>query len=395
MNATQRWETETWLRAAGFPFLVRARSRSRGLVSRMAPFLAAFVVWNLAGWVLDVAGDAVDTAVITLVVLVLLIVAPVAAWILVGRLIDRRRRRLWWLGWVLLGYALLIDPLYAGLQTETVPGAYLANAVTMLVFALATWLGIGSLLGWAGRAAMRQLSAFGALTSRALPLLMLVVVFAYYSTETWQVTDALSADGLANVALLFTALGLFSLSRVARTELRELDARIPEEERRTLIADSPLRALAAGPMAAGPALSRLERLNTNLVLILAQGIQVIFFAAIVWIVLVALGEISIPDSVIRTWTGHPPVDLSFTLESDPASIVLNIPVNRSIAHASFFLAVIAAFNFVISTLTDQSYKSAFYDPLLEQIRIALAVRGVYLAHTGRGAPQTPEVDLPE
>ncbi|NQX26385.1 hypothetical protein HQQ81_03355 [Microbacteriaceae bacterium VKM Ac-2854] len=395
MNATQRWEAETWLRAAGFPYLVRARSRARGLVSRMAPFLASFVVWNLASWTVDFAESSIDAVLLSLVVLLLLFAVPIVAWVLVARLLAHRRRRFWWLGWVLLGYALLIDPLYGGILAETVPEAYFSNAVTMALFALATWLGFGSILGWAGRAALRQLSAFGALTSRALPLLMLVVVFAFYSTETWQMTDALSVGGLVNVALLFFVLGLFSLSRVAGTELRELDAGIPDERRRAMIAASPLGPLANETATAGPPLARLERLNANLVLILAQGIQVVFFGAIVWLVLVVLGELSIADSVLQTWTGHPPVDLAIRVGDADGELVLQLPVNRSLAHAAFFLAVIAAFNFVISTLTDQSYKSAFYDPLLEQIRAALAVRAVYLARTGRGAAETPEVDLPE
>ncbi|NQX11624.1 hypothetical protein HQQ80_08305 [Microbacteriaceae bacterium VKM Ac-2855] len=397
MNAGERWETETWLRAAGFPFLVRARSRARNLVSRMAPVLAFFVVANVGSWTVDVTQESVGAIVTFAIFALVLIVAPFVAWILVSRLLARRRARLWWLGWVLLAYAVLVDPLYGGIGPETISGAYLGNLITMVLLAVATWLGLGSILGWAARAALRQLSAFGALTSRALPLLMLVVVFAYFSQETWQLTDALTAAGLGSVALLFVALGLFSLARVAMAELRELDQRIPDDERRRLIAASTLPALAQSAASAGPRLGRLERLNTNLVLIGAQGIQVVFFGAIVWIVLVLLGEIAITDGVLQTWTGHPPVDLAIGLgtNDDGSAAVLTLPVNRSVAHAAFFLSVIAGFNFVISTVTDQSYKNAFYDPLLEQIRIALAVRAVYLSQTERGAPETPEWDLPE
>ena len=92
--------------------------------------------------------------------------------------------------------ALLVMAIFVVVMPVTVSGwsgAAAAGAPAFVaITALAIWLtyvGFGSIAGWAFRFAWLQLGALGKLMSRALPLLMLTVV-VYFTGELWQLRPA-------------------------------------------------------------------------------------------------------------------------------------------------------------------------------------------------------------
>src|SRR5213079_1204472 len=80
-------------------------------------------------------------------------------------------------GWVLAG--------------DSVPLGLVAQLAILAGLFGAAFVGVGSIVGWALRAAYRQTRLLGELTSRALPLLLLFTVFGFFTTEIWQVGAAL------------------------------------------------------------------------------------------------------------------------------------------------------------------------------------------------------------
>ncbi|POC80811.1 hypothetical protein CRN61_03275, partial [Vibrio vulnificus] len=103
----------------------------------------------------------------------------------------------------------------------------------LLVLALG-WLGLGSFLGWSVRAAFRQLSAIWLLAAVALPLLILVVIFAFYSQEMWQMTASLQRGQVFWLLMFLLGIGLLFVIYSARKELRDLPETLTPETRELL-----------------------------------------------------------------------------------------------------------------------------------------------------------------
>jgi hypothetical protein len=66
-----------------------------------------------------------------------------------------------------------------------------ANLVAVGMLYVFTAIGAGSIFCWALRAALRQLRGIGMMTSRSLPLLLLVTTFGFFTAEIWQAVGAL------------------------------------------------------------------------------------------------------------------------------------------------------------------------------------------------------------
>ena len=350
-------DTEHWLRLHGLPYFVRPDARVRHLLPRTAPFLVfAVAIDVLSSFVLEVDIDP-DSASVgdwgwALVALALVVAVPVVPSVLAvatARVLRSRTRAKTPVALVALVLYLVVDPLYFGLVAHENPVASVAQNAGVVVAALAaTWLGVGALLSWALRAALRQFGALGQLATRALPILMLVVVFAFFARALWEVTGSMSASRLLGVAVFFLVLGLLFTVPIMRRELSALDG---------------------GDEATGPPLSRLERFNLAVVMVLAQAFQVVIFAALVCVFLVVLGRLAFSDEVLNLWLGA---------NAGNAEVLgIELPVRTGMLKTAVFLSCVSSLNFLVSVSTAAAYRASFYDPLLDQARSALAVRAAY------------------
>ncbi|CAD6006445.1 hypothetical protein [Agreia sp. COWG] len=349
-------DTERWMRYHGLPYFVRRRARSQHLLARTAPFLVAAVAFDVLSSVavdltLDPDTATVGDLVIALVALALVVAVPVVPIVLglwSARLLRTRAGAKTPVAIVALLLYLLVEPLCFGLIDRENPvwGALQNAGVTIGALAL-TWLGIGALLAWASRAALRQLGALGQLATRALPILMLVVVFAFFARALWEVTSSMSGARLLGVALFFLVLGLLFTIPIMRSEMAQGEH------------DS----------ISGTPLSKLERFNLAVVMVLAQAFQVAFFALLVCVFLLALGHLAFSPEVLDRWLGsHAGNAQAFGIE---------LPVRVGMVKTAVFLSCVSSLNFLVSVSTAAAYKSAFYDPLLAEVREALAVRAEY------------------
>jgi hypothetical protein len=166
---------------------------------------------------------------------------------------------------------------------------------------------------------------------------------------------------------------------VLREELRAMvdDAAsggLPElpDKLADLVADD--RPASAEPLAHG------ERANLMLVLFLAQALQIVMLAVLVFGLFIGLGMLAVHPHVVDEWLGAGKSEkwgtlFGFTLPGVPNALV----------QLSIFLSVFSGLYFTASAATDPVYRKAFFDPLVRDVRVSLAVRHAYLAHRGDGA----------
>lgn len=352
-------DTERWLRLHGLPYFVRPEARANHLLARTAPFLVFALAFDVLGSLVlevDLDLETASTGDIALALLALLLIAavPIVPAVLaasIARVLRSRSAARIPVALVALALYLAADPLFFGLIDHSDPIASTVQNLVVVVAALAaTWLGIGALLAWALRAALRQFGALGQLATRALPLLMLVVVFAFFARALWEVTGTMTASRLLGVALFFLVLGLLFTVPIMRRELSGLDS---------------------GGDPAGPPLGRLERFNLGVVMVMAQAFQVAIFAALVCVFLVVLGRLAFSDEVLNTWLGG---------NAGNAEVLgIELPVRTGMLKTAVFLSCVSSLNFLVSVSTAAAYRASFYEPLLAEAREALAVRAIYRA----------------
>ena len=198
----------------------------------------------------------------------------------------------------------------------------------------------------------------------------------------WQLVDPRYMDRgrlWGSVGFLILLGGLF-LRSVVSDEMREL-----EEEQSDSTAELLRRRLRGTPLApyvrddydgGVKPLSRPERFNIALVFFLAQAVQIVFFALLVFAFFVVFGTIAVTDELMEAWLMHPP---------DPEGgrlFGVSIPVPNELIQVSIFLAAFSALYFAGAAATDPVYRDKFFDPLVADIRVSLAAREAYLDRWG-------------
>lgn len=378
----ERLRARSWFLSRGLPMVLGSRVRADRLWWRPLPVAVGITVLELLA-----------------VLLLVLVDGPEAE-------VERRYDNPWWVtAFVLLGVGVLVVPLICAALTAKLlptraPVRYVALAAATLlmpvvlllwpaaaslssgfwldlgqqlgiylVLTALTYVGAGSVLWWTTRFAVRQLGALGTMAGRALPLLMLTVL-VFFTGELWQWASVIprvrvwqTIGLLAVVALAFLATSLRDeLGVLARADHREA-------ELAGLLAGTPL-ASAAGQRSAHRPLGRGERLNVLVVLLVAQAVQVVMFTILVLAFFLVLGIVMLPHQLIETWSGHPITGGTW--------FGLRVPLPSALLNMSLLVAVIAGLYFTVSSTNDPQYRDRFYEPLLHDVAVSLAVRRVYL-----------------
>lgn len=390
-----RYVTEQWFREQGLPYFVDRKSRGRRLLARCAPVLLFFALAALAwaiyshstaiGFLSDETSELSDTQALVLVSLpVAIIVLPLIVALIARRYFTRKFAAARTLALASIVLLILINPLIAIGSTETSWWSEIWQNVALVLLVLALgWLGLGSFLGWSVRAAFRQLSAIWLLAAVALPLLILVVIFAFYSQEMWQMTASLERGQVFWLLMFLLGIGLLFVIYSARKELRDLPETLTPETRELLRGNTPLAGMQESQRGSWKELSRTEQANVVWVMVLAQCLQVLIFGLLVFAFMMVLAKLSVPASLVDQWAGRPDVPLQM--------FGLNLPIGQTPVRVSAFLAAIGALNFVVSVNSSKDYRDAFFDPLIQQTGKALAVHAAYQAYFDSAA----EVPLPD
>lgn len=376
-------QVHEWFLHRGLPLVLTRRVRSRHLIERSAPMVSGIGALTAVTMLLaDVTGETPDYgyALRLGIIAAVLVAAPFALYLLHRSdttLGDAGRRTA----------ALLVMAIFVVVMPVTVSGwsaAAAAEAPAFVVITLLaiwlTYLGFGSIAGWAFRFAWVQLGALGTLMSRALPLLMLTVV-VYFTGELWQLASRMTRQRLWQVIGFLAFVALAFVVTTIRDEVRALrEDRAEQSDPAGLLEGTPL-AVAPGTSIPRTALSRAEKINVVAVMVVSQAIQVVFFTAGLFAFFLALGIIAIPDDVAVLWAseetcpvGQPPCAGTW--------FGIHIPIPQTVVHTSLFVAVLSGLYFTVSTSVDPLYRQRFFDPLIADVAVSLAGRDAYLELEG-------------
>jgi hypothetical protein len=382
-----RQAVETWFRRRGLPLVIRRRFRGSELLQRSSPALVVLLVMDpllfgigrlVSTETFDRASDNPGFVVVLLALTLAVLVVPVlAGWLTskwMRRMSDRAELVLAVAVVVLLVVVLPAVEFGSGLRRGRL--ALLPfNVLLVPLVLILVHVGAGSILAWALRNAIWQLGKIGSLASRALPLLMLVVLFSFFSAETWQVADALPRWRLWFVVAFLAALAVLFMGSVLAEELRSMVRTIRVGRVADLVghvAGTPLADLVDHAHQREPhPLTRSEKLNVALVLFLTQALQIVVFAMLVFGLFMVFGALTVTDTVVESWIGHEPqLGRLFGLQ---------LPVTNALVQVALFLSVFSGLYFAASVATDQHYRKSFFEPLLADVRVSLAAREIYLA----------------
>lgn len=384
-----RRAVETWFRRRGLPLVVRGRLRGSQLLQRTTPALVLLLVIDpmlSALGVLTLSDSEQFARQVDnpgyVVGLLALTVGSLVVPVLAGWLTARWMRRMGERGRLILAWSVVVLTVVVlppieertGLR-DSVWTYVVLNLIGIPVLLLLVYAGAGSILAWALRNAVHQLGAIGMLASRALPLLVLVVLFSFFAAEVWQAADALPRWRLWLVAAFLAMLAVLFIGSVLAEELRAMVRTVRAGQVADLgshVRDTPLAGLLDGDLRKNQhPLTRSEKVNIALVLFLAQALQIVVFAMLVFGLFMVFGALTVKQSVVESWIGHRPVlGELFGLE---------LPVTNALVQVSLFLSVFSGLYFAASVATDAHYRKSFFEPLLADVRISLAAREVYLA----------------
>ena len=205
--------------------------------------------------------------------------------------------------------------------------------------------------------------------SRSVPLLTVLVLSLFYTTEVWQASaDMRNANLVAVVGILGAAGVVFSVVQLKSGLTRQIHVMDKVEQLR----GTPAENLSHGDAAEIP-LSRGEDLNVNALLVASQLCIVAVTAVAFSALIVLFGSIAITPGVIQVWTGHTPgVLASFDWG-------VKVCVTRELLALGALMAGVSSLVFAVSLTGDEKFQDLTRDELSGALTAAFAARNVYLA----------------
>ncbi len=369
-----RNEIERWFLRRGAPHFIEGYRATTKVWTRAVPALA--VLW-VAGMVVEV-GVSEDVGGIAFVAGV---AAVIGLWV-VTNLIRRRRAfappdtigahevAFVAVSPALLAFALERDVISA--LTSIAIGAFLLTVVY-----LTTSYGLFAITGYVVRRLGDQLALLGQLSSRAVPLLLLITVTIFLTGETWQMSSRLvGASQVATLGLFVVIGGVFLLTRVPGA-VRQVEQFGEWSEVTAEVQATPakgVRVPAAGDPVE-PAMSRGQRINLIVMAMTTQAVQITLVALAVYAFFVLLGVVAVHPETAQSWIGEEPrVLVSAHLGQS------HFAVTEELLRVSAFLAAFAGLAFTVYLVTDATYRTEFASDVSEELREVMAVRLAYLHH---------------
>ena len=364
--------TEAWFRRQGIPHLIEDYNTRRDVLTRTLPFLLIMLglqilvtispAWPWWANVLSVVGA---VAVVT------------AGWMGINAL--RRRKPLSLpqeVGAVEVLVFLLTAPALSGFILGDWAVAVLGLGVNVLLL-LGAYLTVSfallPILRWAGRRLIRDARDVLGLFARALPLLLIVVIFLFINAEVWQLAGTIRPEFLGALIWLFGLVTVMFLLFRLPAELSDLATFERPELVLELVQDTPAAGLCRsdGPLSMDAPLKRRQWANVGLVVFVSLALRVVFVGALTGVFLLAFGIIAMEPGTIAHWTQSSPRVLLDLPE-------LGMAVTAELLQVVIFMAAFSGFYFTISVLTNREYRNEFFEEVVGDVRQAFAVRAVYL-----------------
>jgi hypothetical protein len=374
IDAAQRRAADAWFLDRGLPAVLRPGALVRRVWPRSAPALAGFAVMmaNSALVVavtgkhtIDIDGQPTRTEwfVLTLVVFVLPIAVAVG-W-LVSRIATVRGR-------TVAATVATTVAIAGGVLGGPSPRILVDLVVEAVVFAAILGLtacGAGSILGWAVQMTTSNLAAGGSMVTRALPLLLLTIL-VFFNSPVWLMAATISRTRLWLALAFLTLIAAVFVVSVTRDRVRPmLVAGESTDGHSVRLADTPFATM-PDPASARP-LSRVERLNVMFVVATSLLSQILIIALMTSLIFLILGLIVLSPDLLAAWTRNG--------RSDGTILGMTLPVPDALIQITFFLGALTFMYLSARTVSDDEYRTKFFDPLIDDVRLTLRARNRYRA----------------
>lgn len=377
----ERDRCERWFVRRGLPHLIDDYTATDDIFTRMAPFLAGvvFLEFFLAfgdrwtGWSQAVAflGG---------------IAALVGGVVLVNRIRGRRSFQLPDdIGvWELALYVVLpIVPTVIGSQGSAVDNAVSVVAFNLVLLAVGyvvtSWALI-PMMRWSFGQVRRQVTDVANLAMKSLPTLLIFSAFIFINAEMWQVANDFTLPLFGMVMLLLVGIGgifIFVSVRRLTVDLARFSA---WGDVRPRCANTPVEEIIPAddePAPDTPPLVRRAEWNVNLLLFVAQGIQVLLVSLVITTFYVVFGLLTVREETLLQWTTVGELTYERDWAVDIAIFGTDLIFTRQLLLVALFIGMFSGLNFAVQVITDDTYREEFIADMTAEVRDALAVRAVY------------------
>lgn len=278
---------------------------------------------------------------------------------------------------VLLGTAALGGALgWLSQQVSAAPAVWVTLMLVAGIWYASTALHAQPILTFGLRRTVTSVPLLIGSSMRALPLLLLFVGFLFINAEAWQMSASLTFATHWLVMLMLLGIGVaFQLVRLPE-EVDLVDDAVDEEFLRRTCRGTPMQQtqerFAADPGVDASTLARvsgLERWNLVLVLVVIQLVQVLALMVAVFVFLLVFGSIIMNQETQLSWT-----DLEQTQHMPYLG-----SVSAELVKVSLFLAGFSGLYFIVSAVTDETYRAQFFSVVTTELEQAVGVRAVYRA----------------
>jgi hypothetical protein len=373
IDVTQRRAADAWFLDRGLPAVLRPGALVRRLWPRSAPALAGFAVF-MANSVLvvaitgkhtiDIEGHPTRTEWFILALLVLVLpIAALVGW-LVSRIATVRARSVA----ATVAMTIAIAGAIIGGPSPRLLVDLFFEAVVVAAILVLTACGVGSILGWAVQMTMSNLAAAGSLATRALPLLLLTFL-VFFNSPVWLMAATVSRPRLWLALVFLTVIAAAFVVTVTADRVRPIMEGNPADDYSARLAGTPFETM-PDPVSVR-ALSRGERLNVLFVVVASQLSQILIIAAMTALLFLILGLILLSPELLAAWTRNG--------RSDGSVLGMTIPVPDSLIQITFFLGAVTFMYISARTVSDAEYRTRFFDPLVDDLRLTLRARNRYRA----------------
>lgn len=376
--------TERWFIRRGLPQFVDSYDTRRDVWTRAQPYLIAILVLELIPYALVafLPGGSLTPLMGALAVAVVL--GLFAMW-------SKWRRGFWFappnqVGWPFLGFFVLA-PTAGALALVAFPAtdfgpitwvdvvtSVLVQIVILAAAYLITRFAVFAMLWWAVRQTFRHLGDLYTVATKALPLLLIVMLVLFINTEMWQMAGTLSVGLLWSSVGILIVLGVLVTFDRTRTQIQALDYCPPDQQVRSSCRNTPIAELAdTVELPPDPAPLRLrEKGNLIAAAMVTQLIQAAVLGFAVWLFFLIFGTVTISLSLQEAWlAGLVPSDVFIHLGEDRG-------VTRALFRVSTFIAGFAAFYTTIYASTDDTYRGSFASDAGAELQQAIDVHRVYV-----------------
>jgi len=369
-----RAATEHWFVDRGVPHFIDSYNASEDVLTRSLPILVLLFLFSSIS-AIDLDWPPAGIVAASLGGLVILL----AIWAGINRLRGIRPllRRPDRVGAVEIGAFLGVPTLLPIIFGWDWTGALITlttqAAILLLVYAVTSY-GIIAISWWVLAQLVHSLGQTLRLFTRTLPLLLIGFMFLFINAEAWQSAGLLDSALLVAVGALFTVLaGVFLGTQVPR-EIRDLNQFTTWNEIQSLCDDAPGTAISGDSAPEPPPLSRRERSNLWLLVLISQAFRLLVVSTLIGAFFVGLGVLIIQPNTVLLWTAQEP-----TVLWDATLFGIGIQLSAELLRVSGFLAAFAVVYFSVYTTTESALRDEFYKDIITEVRQNLAVRARYLA----------------